>query len=88
MTSYREMAMEILVFIVAWFAIGFGISTLIGAAASLGASTKPVTGLSEIALGGVTGANAHFDATKVIGGRRMRRKPAACYLLLADGLNT
>jgi hypothetical protein len=67
-SSYREMAMEILVFIVAWFAIGFGISTLIGAAASLGDSTKPVTRLSEIALEGVTGANAHFDATKVIGG--------------------
>ena len=87
MTSYREMAMEILVFIVAWFAIGFGISTLIGAAASLGDSTKPVTRLSEIALEGVTGANAHFDATKVIGGRRMRRKPAAFYRLLADGLH-
>jgi len=82
MTSYREMAMEILVFIVAWFAIGFGISTLIGAAASLGDSTKPVTRLSEIALEGVTGANAHLDATEVLE-RRMRRKPAACYLLLA-----
>jgi len=74
--------MEILVFIVAWFAIGFGISTLIGAAASLGDSTKPVTRLSEIALEGVTGANAHLDATEVLE-RRMRRKPAACYLLLA-----
>ena len=62
--------MEILVFIVAWFAIGFGISTLIGAAASLGDSPlpKPVTRLSEIALEGVTGAKAHFDARKVIGG--------------------
>jgi len=74
--------MEILVFIVAWFAIGFGISTLIGAAASLGDSTKPVTRLSEIALEGVTGANAHLDATELLE-RRMRRKPAACYLLLA-----
>ena len=74
--------MEILVFIVAWFAIGFGISTLIGAAASLGDSTKPVTRLSEIALEGVTGANTRLDATEVLE-RRMRRKPAACYLLLA-----
>ena len=81
--------MEILLFVIAWLAIGFGIATLIGAAASVGDSLliKPVTRPSEIALEGVTGANAHFDATKVIGGRRMRRKPAAFYLLLADGLH-
>jgi hypothetical protein len=43
---------------------------------------KPVTRPSEIALEGLTGANAHLDATEVLE-RRMRRKPAACYLLLA-----
>ena len=82
--------MEILLFVIAWLTIGFGIATLIGAAASVGDSLliKPVTRPSEIALEGVTGPNAHFDATKVIWRHRMRRKPAACYLLLADGLNT
>jgi hypothetical protein len=76
--------MEILLFVIAWLAIGFGIATLIGAAASVGDSLliKPVTRPSEIALEGVTGANAHLDATEVLE-RRMRRKPAACYLLLA-----
>ena len=77
--------MEILLLIVAWFAIGFGSATLIGAAASVGDSLliKPATRPSEIALEGVTGANAHLDATQVIERRGMRIKPAACYLLLA-----
>ena len=76
--------MEILLFVIAWLAIGFGIATLIGAAASVGDSLliKPVIRPSEIALEGVTGANDHLDATEVLE-RRMRRKPAACYLLLA-----
>jgi hypothetical protein len=84
------MAMEMLLFIVAWFVIGFGIATLIGAAASVGDASliKPATRPSEIVQEGVNGANAHVDATEAIAAierRRMRRKPAACYptLLLA-----
>ena len=76
-----------LLLIVAWFMIGFGIATLIGAAASVGDASliKPLTRSAEIALEGANGVNAHLDATEVIERRRMRRKPAACYptLLLA-----
>jgi hypothetical protein len=75
------MAMEMLLFIVAWFVIGFGIATLIGAAASVGDASlvKPVTRPAEFALEEVNGTHAHLDATEVIERRRMRRKPAACY---------
>ena len=75
------MTMEILLLIVAWFVIGFGIATLIGAGASVGDASliKPVTRPPEIALEGVNGANAHLGATEVIERRRMRRKPAVCY---------
>jgi hypothetical protein len=64
MTRYRRDGHGNLLFVIAWLAIGFGIATLIGAAASVGDSLliKPVTRPSEIALEGVTGANAHLDA--------------------------
>ena len=81
------MAMEILLLIGAWFAIGLCIATLLGAAASVGEASliKPETRPLDIALDGVNGANAHVDATEAVERRRMRRKPAACYptLLLA-----
>ena len=77
--------MEILLIIVAWFAIGFAVAIVFGAAASVGdfSHIKSVIPPSEIALKGVSGTIAHLDATEVIGRRQMRRKQSVCYLLLA-----
>lgn len=78
--SLSGVAMEILLFIVAWFVVGCCIALLIGAAASLGDASlvKPVTRPAEVALDEVVEA-------KVTNRRRMRRKPAVIFPPLGAG---